>query len=267
MRIGCCGSIEHAPAIREAGFDFLEVNVQGILKGDLDDADWSRTAPDVDRLPLPIEAANSLVPGTLPVVGDGRDLDLLGSYMRRVASRAASLGIECLVFGSGKARRRPADLAPATATAQLEEFCRLAADACADHGIVLVIEHLNRGETNTINTLDEASRLCEAVDHPNLAVLVDSYHYGLEQESDQSLLGLGSSLRHVHVAEPVDRIEPGGHAGTGKAGQAFDFVHFFSLLRKLGYDRRISFEGRWSRSLEESASPCVREMRRAWAQA
>ncbi len=69
MRWGCCGTIEQAREIKDAGFDFLEVNVQHVLRGDVPDSIWTATAPDPAAMPLPIEAANCLVPATRGPIG------------------------------------------------------------------------------------------------------------------------------------------------------------------------------------------------------
>ena len=265
MRLGYCGEINDAAMVAEAGYDFLEVNIQKVLAGESDDATWAKTAPDPAKLAVPIEAANCLLPGHLKVIGPERDLAALGRYMSRVAQRAARLGIHRLVFGSGGARRRPETVSEAQADEDLRQFAQLAADACGEHDVLLVIEHLNRGETNTLNTLHEARLLAEHVEHPALAVLVDSYHFGLEKETEAELLALGERVRHVHVAEPVGRIEPGGHgADTGKA---FDFIEFFSTLRKLGYDERISIEASWSRPFAQTGADVRRYLQQAWNEA
>lgn len=265
MRLGCCGKIDQAGEIHDAGFDFLEVNVQAVLKGDLSSKDWESQAPDFAKLPLPIEAANSLVPASRPIVGPNRDMRGLQDYMQRVAKRAQIVGIKRLVFGSGGARKRPEGVTPEQATEQLIEFATMCAEVCAHHEVMVVIEHLNRGECNTINTLEEARLICEAVGNANLMMLVDSYHYGLEKENEQAVLDLGNTLRHVHLAEPDGRGEP----GVPRSPQnAFDFDDFFCLLRKIGYDERISIEATaWSGSIAEKGPGVVRMLRDAWTKA
>lgn len=263
MRWGCCGGIDQAEQVRQAGFDFLEANVQNLLQGNLDDSEWQ--PPDTDKLPLPIEAANCLVPGSLPVVGPRRDVDQLRTYMHRVAERAKRLGIKRLVFGSGGARKRPEDVDPETADRDIQQFMQIAGDACAPHDVLIVIEHLNKGETNTLNRLSEALDACERLNHPGVEILVDSYHYGLEDETDNDLLALDSHVHHVHVAEPVDRFQPGGHGDD--TSKAFDFVHFFCLLRKIGYDQRISIEAKWTSPVGEIGDQTLRYLREAWAAA
>lgn len=274
MRLGCCGSIDDATKIQAAGFDFLEVNVQAVLKGDEPGSVWDASAPRFEALPLPIEAANSLVPGHRPIVGPQRDLVGLQDYMQRVAKRAQIVGIRRLVFGSGGARKRPEGVDAATADEHLAEFTRMAGEVCAHHEVLLVIEHLNQKETNTLNRLAQARSLCERVNVPGVRILVDSYHYGLEHETDDAVLALGDRLRHVHIAEPVNRLQPGAHGEVGlsdspatRSPHAFDFVHFFCLLKKIGYDERISFEGRWKGSIEEAGPGCVSYVKKCWAAA
>ncbi len=262
MRLGYCGSLDDAAVLKAAGFDFLEVNVQQVLQGKLSDADWQRTAPDPDRFVLPVEAANCLVPGDMPVVGPGRDLDALQRYMKHVAHRASRLGIWTLVFGSGGARKRPDDVSPRLAMDHIAEFLDIAGDACAARRVTLVIEHLNRNETNTVNSLADAAELCDRVANPAVQVLVDTYHFGLEREDEQAVIDLGDRLRHVHIAEPVGRIQPGGHGDTSP--DSFDFPGFFAVLSKIGYDGRVSFEGKLTAPLPDCGHAIVSVVRDAW---
>lgn len=259
MRWGCCGSIDQANTIRDAGFDFLEVNVQAVLRGDESDAEWTKAAPKVSALPLPIEAANSLVPATRPIIGPGRDVKGLTDYLGRVTRRAKQLGITRLVFGSGAARKRPNEVDEITAMTHLREFTRIAGDACAANDIILVIEHLHRGETNTLNSLASCLQLQNDVDHPAVMMLVDSFHYGLEREDDQALLDLDGTLKHVHVAEPVGRGQPGAVA---VGDEPFDFDLFFSLLCKIGYNDRVSIEAVWTEPIAQ-AGPVALELLKA----
>jgi D-psicose/D-tagatose/L-ribulose 3-epimerase len=262
MRLGCCGTPEQAELFKAAGFDFVELNVQNVLRGDADDATWGAGAPDPEKIALPMEAANCLVPGNHPVVGPGANLSDLKQYMARVAARAGRLGLKRLVFGSGGARRRPEGFDPATARQQIVDFLKIAGDAVGPQGIVLTIEHLNKGETNTINALADALQLARDANHPAVAVLVDSYHFGLENESRGVIPELGGLLRHVHVAEVIKRYEPGGHK-TG-SGDAFDFAAFFQPIRALGYDERVAIECNWSGPMEEKLAAAAKHVRAAW---
>ena len=264
MRLGCCASYEQGEACKAVGFDFVEEHIQRLLKGEEDETAWAASAPNIDVLALPIEAANCLVPGSLPVVGPKRDFEALTKYIGRVVERAAKLGIAYLVFGSGGARKRPAGFDEDETFEQLLEFTQMTGDACGKHGVVLVIEHLKHGESNTLNMLEDCMKLHDAVNHEAVEMLVDSFHYGQNNEQDDALLAIGNHLKHVHISEPIDRIEPGGHDDPDKS---FDFEHFFTLCRKLGYDDCVSLECKWSRPMEEVGRDTVAYIRDAWNRA
>lgn len=264
MRLGCCGKIDEAADIHAAGFDFLEINAREVLRGDEPSATWDATAPDPAKLPLPIEAANCLLPASRPIIGPARDFTGLQDYMQRVAKRAQQLGIRTLVFGSGAARRRPEHVDEHTANVHLREFTRMAGEVCAHHRINLAIEHLHAPESNTINNLSQARELCEAVNHPNVSTLVDCYHFAIERESDQALLNLGDSLTHVHISETIKRAQPFAY---GSGPDAYDLHHFFCLLRKIGYDGPISIEALWSKPIAQVGAQTATYVRETWEQA
>ena len=238
MRIGWCGKIEDAGIYAAAGFDYLEVMANPVFGG----LEESWTKPDTSGLALPIETSNCLLPGALKVVGSERDMGKLRQYMERATTRAAGMGVEVMVFGGGGSRVRPDDMPEKTAMKQIAEFVAMAVDVAAASSVSIALEHLTRKETNTLNKLEQVMRIVEMVDDDRLGVLVDSYHFGLEDESEEMLFEIGERLIHVHVAEPIDRIEPGGHGPYGESDKAFDFESFFCALRKIGYDRRVSVE-------------------------
>jgi sugar phosphate isomerase/epimerase len=261
MRWGCCGKPDHAEAVRDAGFDFLEVPVQPVLQGETPDRDWQ--GPDPDRLPLPIESAMALLPGHLRVVGPERDWNALQTYVDRVTRRAQYLGIQRLVFGSGPARSRGDQVSLDDAWQQIIDFTRMAGDQCAQRSIILVLEHMNQQESDIITSLAEMRRLMQAVDHPAVQALLDSFHFGLENDRDEDLWALNGDIRHVHVSEIVNRRAPGA---LTQAEGAFDFEHFFRVLRQTGYDERISIEPRAEEAMQDRAA-ALPYLRQTWERA
>src|SRR5688500_20132076 len=98
MRFGICTTIEKSAAARDAGWDFIEESVQGLLQGLEPDANWSgRDRAKQSALPVP--AANMLVPAWLKVCGPEVKREQLAAYMRAVLRRADQLDIRTLVFG------------------------------------------------------------------------------------------------------------------------------------------------------------------------
>jgi sugar phosphate isomerase/epimerase len=235
MNFGICSSIDNSGAIREAGWDFVEVGVQGVLQGLAPDAEW--TGPElVAKSALPTPSANVLVPGTLKITGPDADLDgKLRPYMTRVLARAPKVGIRTLVFGSGGARNVPEGFDRGRAFEQVVAFARTCAEVAAGHGVTLVFEPLNRKECNIINSVAEAMEYVRAVNHPNMQCLVDSYHFWLEDEPLENLRAAMPHIRHVHVADKVGRVAP------GLSGEA-DYRPFFRVLKDGGYAGSIAVE-------------------------
>jgi len=128
----------------------------------------------------------------------------------------------------GKGTDRPA--AVARAGEALEALARRA----ARHNTGLVIEPLNRYESNFINTLGEAVELIEPLGADNVKLLADLFHMNIEERSiTQALREAGRHIGHVHLADS-NRLPPGrGHT---------DFVEVGRALRDIGYEGYLSAE-------------------------
>jgi D-psicose/D-tagatose/L-ribulose 3-epimerase len=234
MRFGICTSIEKSSAVRDAGWDFIEESVQGLLKGLEPDESWMGRER-AKQSAVPILAANMLVPASLKVTGPDVDPEQLAAYMRTVLRRADELNIRTLVFGSGGARNVPDGFPRDTAAEQITEFVRTSAAVAAEHDVTIVMEPLHRGECNIINSVDEAMKYVATVGHPNLRCLVDSYHSWTEGEPLEDVRVAMPSIRHVHVADKTGRTPP------GESGES-DYRPLFRVLKDGGYDGLISVE-------------------------
>jgi sugar phosphate isomerase/epimerase len=254
---GICGPISNTPAAKAAGWDYLEATVVGLLQGDTDDAAW--TGPALMReSALPIPVANVFLPGDLKIVGDAVDMARCERYLSRVLPRAAKIGLQAIVFGSGVARKIPEGFEVARAKQQFIEFSTLAAQYAKASNILIVYEPLNRGETNLMNSVAEGADYVKAVSHPSVTCLVDSYHFWLEKEPLSSLESAMPIIRHVHVADEVNRDTP------GTTGQS-DYRAFFGVLKRHGYEGRISVEAPPFKP--EQYASCLAFLKREWAAA
>ncbi len=256
MLFGICTGWENAGAVKAAGWDYIEENVQSLLQPARGDEQW--TAPTDPQ--LPIHASNVLVPGSLKIVGPDANADLLRNHMQTVVARAAKVGISTLVFGSGVARNIPDGFDRETASKQIIEFARTSAAIAAAFRITIVLEPLNTGECNIVNSVAEAMRYVKAVDHPAFQCLVDSYHFWLEDEPLENLRRAMPSIKHVHVADKEGRVAPGL---SGKA----DYRPFFRVLKQGGYDARISFEGTAMHDFTATAPAVLEFLQRQWNEA
>src|SRR4051812_33956938 len=235
MQFGICTSIDHAPAAKAAGWDYIEESVQALLEGLVPDAQWTGAAK-VKRSALPVLTANLLVPAALKITGPDADMEgTLRPYIATAARRAKQVGIETLVFGSGGARNVPEGFDRGRAFQQLVAFARMAGEEAARAGVTIVVEPLNRGECNVINSVAEAMEIVRAANHRNFRCLVDSYHLWVENEPLENVKDAMEHIAHVHVADKDGRVAP-GESGTA------DYVPLFRVLHKGGYRGRISVE-------------------------
>lgn len=235
MRFGICTSFDNLGLLEQLGYDYIEPSIQNIAF--LSQEEYEKIQKQVSRSSLRCEAFNVMLPGTLHVVGDDRDLGQLEEYLDRAFFRAAGLGGKIVVFGSGGARRRPDNVSSQQALEQLVEASRIMGECGAKNGITVVSEPLNQGETNTINTVAQGLELVRAVNHPYFQLLADLYHMALEDESAEILTKCEGHLYHVHIANPKGRAYPLDE-------QEFDYESYAKALKNAGYQMRISVEGR-----------------------
>lgn len=259
---GVCTTVENWPIVRDAGWDFVEENVQSLLQGESPESEW--LAPKRMRVvglkPGDVPAANCLVPGHLKITGPTVDTPRLKAYMTNVMRRAGLIGMKVLVFGSAGARNVPEGFDRGRARAQILEFLRYSADLAAASNITLVAEHLNVPESNIINTIPEAMEYVRELNHPNFLCLADSWHFWLMNEKLEDLQAAMGSIRHVHLADKEGRVAPGL---SGKS----DYRPFFKVIKESGYAGRISVEAKFLPDLPTKAKDVLAYVKTAWAEA
>lgn len=256
MKFGVCCSPDQAQSLGDVGFDFFEWPVSSTV-GTGSDADFAALTETVDLLPLVPEAWNVLLPGDLKVVGSEADPDALRVYAERSLARVRQLGGEVVVFGSGRSRNIPEDWPEDEAAGQFADACTMVAEIAAGIDLVIAFEPLRRDETNLINRVDEGLRLVERVDHAGFELLADLYHMAAENEPFSNLRAASPHLAHIHVAAPGSRGVPLDAEATSLLDSFLDELHTSA------YDKRISFEGKWSEREELAEGLAI--MRRLWA--
>jgi sugar phosphate isomerase/epimerase len=160
---------------------------------------------------------------------------------RAAVDEAAQLGAPVLVLVCGP-------VTPAGPQASVDAI-RRGIDALLpyadEHGVTLAVEPFHpmlAAERSAIVTLDQATDLVEAFDHPRLGVAIDSYHVWW----DPDLLEAIHRARHrtvaVHVADwlvpTADLLTSRGLPGDG----IIDLGLFVRTLLEDGYDGDIEVE-------------------------
>ncbi|MCC7494567.1 MAG: sugar phosphate isomerase/epimerase [Fimbriimonadaceae bacterium] len=237
-RLGVCAGCGQGAALQAAGAAYVEDGVQRLLVPDKPDEVFAPLLAAAQACPLPVAACNGFLPGSLRVTGPEARPDDILKYAAVAFARAAQVGVQVIVFGSGGARKLPEGFAKEAADQQFVALLKQMGPLAAPHGVTVVIEPLRRQECNYVNTVREGAAIATAVAHPNIRLLADLYHMLQNGETADDLATVAPLLAHTHVAEKANRTAP------GVAGD--DLGPFLKALRTAGYRGRMSIEGKWS---------------------
>jgi sugar phosphate isomerase/epimerase len=112
----------------------------------------------------------------------------------------------------------------------LEELARRA----ERHDTCVLIEPLNRYETNLLNGVADSIAFMKGLNAPNVKLLCDLFHMNIEEVDLASAIhSAGRRLGHVHFADSNRRAIGFGH---------LDVESIFAALREVGYESWLSAE-------------------------
>jgi sugar phosphate isomerase/epimerase len=252
-RIGVCTSVNNAHLMKQAGYSYVEIGINGFLMPDKDDASFATNLKEASESDVPLYAGNIFFPGNLKLVGPDADITATVRFAEVAMKRANQLGIKIFVLGSGGSRRIPDDFDRDKATAQFIELCKQLAPLGEKYGIVIVLEPLRKQETNFIHTVRQGAEIVRMVNHPNFRLLADFYHMLCEDEDARAIVEAGDLLYHCHIAEKAERTAPGVKGD--------DFTAYFKALKEIDYKGSISLECNW-KNFEEEIILAITEMKR-----
>ncbi len=260
MKFGCCLNMvstkpdgtgaEWIAELKNSGFDYAELPLSQMM--DLSEDDFDQIRNQLLEVGIPCDGCNNFFPASIRLTGEEADPEKALSYADRALGRAQDLGAKYVAFGSGGAKKVPEGFPIEKGYRQLVELTKDLGVLAGQHGILIVIEPLRKAECNLVNNFKEGVRLAKDVDDPNVRVLIDLYQMTEEGEPASDLLQDGKEyLRHVHFANPNGRFFP-------KVLQEADYQGFAEVLRKIGYDGRISCEASAPEGFRKDA-PLTRE--------
>lgn len=156
-------------------------------------------------------------------------------YLNSLIDFCGDLGGSVMVFGSPKQRNAigiPVDEAKKYFADGLAQV----ADHAQKRGVQILIESLDKTQTDVVNTLAEAEELVRQINHPAIQTMFDFHNTADETEPFDVLIEkYYPHIKHVHVQE-MD----GKYLGTGDAVNTF--VKGFQKLKDLNYDKWVSLE-------------------------
>ena len=114
------------------------------------------------------------------------------------------------------------------------EIARVICDIAEPFEVKLLLEPVNRYETNFINTVEDGVRMLKKIKRDNIYLMPDVFHMNIEDPKIGATLAKYNFLiKYIHFADS-NRMAPGkGH---------LDFAEIFSNLKKVSYNGWISVE-------------------------
>ncbi|MBR2287856.1 MAG: sugar phosphate isomerase/epimerase [Clostridia bacterium] len=255
MNIGYCAKPDQIQAVSAAGFDYIEPPVNFIAA--MTPEDFGACLNAVQAAPIPAPSFNLLFPKTLSLLAPETTDTQIVEYLDTALERVHMLGGKVAVFGSGKGRNRAPEMSYDAAFRRLVEVTRLTGEVAEKHDVTIVIEPLNRGETNMINSLGEGACLVAAVNHPSVKLLADYYHIAVEHQPVEDISRL-TGIAHAHIATEVGRRVP--------IEEDEGYRKMFAAMKETGYQGLISVEGK-SDDLAHDGPVSVALLKKLWEEA
>lgn len=240
--IGIVAGAALTDAVRRAGADHVEPAIADDLV--VRDGDGWRRDPVSDGQRFRSFAL--FVPPDLALLtGDADTVDGYFGTVLPLVAQVAEPGA-AIVFGSGTARTAPPDMSEAEARRRFARVVRVARDVASEHDLRIVLEPLNRDETNLVHTIAEAVAFLDEHDLRGVGVVADLFHVQAEHESFDTVRSLAHRVGHVHVSDR-DREPPGQGDWPWPA--------FLDAVHAGGYRGRVSIECHWP---EDEPEPPMR---------
>lgn len=243
-----------AQLIHSIGYDCTEVTA-GLVNA-LSEKETEDLAEEIHAENWRVDFCNSFIPSQYPIISDRKGTAELYAYAENTIRRLSRLGVKILVFGSGKARSIPLDANRATGEKQIDDFLRFCDPILEKYALTLVIEPLNRRETNWVRNLCEGAEKVRQLGLSHIRLLADGFHMACEEESVDVLEKNKDILLHAHLAAAPDRVWPGKHGGIYESG----FLH---TLKKINYSGCVTVECGFTDFTSEAAS-ALSFIRRTW---
>ena len=153
-------------------------------------------------------------------------------FIQGVIELAGSFGAPAII-GSMQGRIPSPDLRESL-FAQMTQAIELLAEQAARSEVPLLIEPLNRYETNVFTDLETTAGWVNSLKTKNVRILADMFHMNIEEaDMAESIRRFGKLIGHVHFADSNRRAVGFGHTDAGAV---------VSALAAAGYDGYLSAE-------------------------
>jgi len=228
--------------IKATGFDGVEIPV---FVGVPDD--YKKLGEMLDRIGLERTAVSAMGDPAMNLISPDAATRKAGiDYMKWAIDCSAALGAHTL---SGPLHSTLGAFSGGGPTAAEKKRSVASQRAIGEHagkkGVTIGLEALNRFECYLVNTMVDLSEHIDAIDHPHIKAMYDTFHANIEEADPiRAYTCNRDNVVHIHISEN-DRGVP----GRGN----IPWKETFAAIRKSGYDDWLTIEA-FGRSLKDLAA-------------
>ncbi|WP_316845613.1 sugar phosphate isomerase/epimerase family protein [Pedobacter psychrodurus] len=233
-QLGIVSGLAQDSIAYSAGFKLIGESVPKILVPTMGDEEFRANLKKVKAAKCKVLSCNLFFPGSLKIAGPNVDEAQVLAYTETVLSRAKEAGVKYIVLGSSGARSIPADYDVNKATSDFIILSKKLGQLAKKHNVIILLENLEKTETNFITSLKSAAEVVKGVNEPNFRLNVDIFHMLREGESPDEIVAAGAVVGFCEIAEKEKRTLP------GVAGD--DFKPYLRALKKINYKGFIFIE-------------------------
>lgn len=251
MKVGMCMFLwtthvtrDHEALLRDikaTGFDGVEIP---IFEGAPDH--YKRLGALLDDIGLERTAVAAMGDPAMNLIGDAAARTAGIAHMRHTLDCAAALGAQTLsgplhsTLGHFSGQGPTQEELDRSITSQ-----RAIGDHAAKCGVTVGLEALNRFECYLVNTMDALCAHIDAIGHPNIRAMYDTFHCNIEETDPiAAYTNHARNIVHIHISEN-DRGVP----GRGN----IPWAQTFAAIKASGYDDWLTIEA-FGRGLPDLAA-------------
>ena len=188
--------------------------------------------------------------------------ELFDKTMREIVAAAGELGSTGVIMVPAFNHQTPCKPHTMDTRNYLCEQLHDLGEFALEHGTTVILEPLNRKEAFYMRLVADAAAIARDSDSKGVKAMGDFWHMSEETSDYGALMSAGKEyLQHVHIASRGRRVMP------GEDGEKDIYVDGFRALKKIGYDKYVSFECGTKGDRATTVTAAVDLLRKQWAEA
>jgi sugar phosphate isomerase/epimerase len=202
--------------LKDLGYDAVEVAMR-----DPNDPEAKNVVTDFERIGLTAAMIGS-APSEFHDAGAQR--------LRSLIDMSVRLGAMGVNIGRFRGTRSVGDLWEVS-TGWMHDAMKAGGDYAAERGVKIYLEPYNRYETNFVNTVGQGAEYVREMNHPGIALMIDTCWMNSEDASlSGAVLSGGDLIEYVQIADS-NRCYPGaGHIPFGDVIRALRHISYKGYL-------------------------------------